>query len=51
MMERYLSYVREKLKEILLNQNFTGNLTIEINIKDGGITNMNVCPKESVRMN
>lgn len=50
-MESYLSYIREKLKTILQNKNFTGKLEIEVNVKEGGITNMNIAPKESVKFN
>lgn len=49
-MESYLSHIREKLKEILQKDRFIGKLEIEINVKDGGITNMNIAPKESVKL-
>lgn len=49
-MESYLSYIREKLKEILLNKNFTGKLEIEVNAKEGSITNMNIGTRESVKI-
>lgn len=49
-MESYVSYIRDKLKEILNNKNFIGKLEVEINIKDGGITNMNIALRESVKI-
>lgn len=49
-MESYLSYIREKLKNMLNNKDFIGKLEVEINIKDGGIVNMNISPRESVKI-
>lgn len=48
-MENYLSHIRDKLKEVLQKDKFIGKLEVEINIKDGGITNMNIAPRESVK--
>lgn len=50
LMESYLSYIREKLKEILQKKEFIGKLEVEVNVKDGGITNMNIASKESVKI-
>lgn len=49
-MESYLSYIREKLKQVLQNKNFIGKLEVEVNIKDGGIVNMNISVRESVKI-
>lgn len=49
-MENYLSCIRDKLKEVLINKNFTGKLEIEINAKEGGITNMNIGVRESIKI-
>lgn len=49
-MESYVTYIREELKKILYNKDFVGKLEIEINIKDGAISNMNIAPRESVKI-
>lgn len=49
-MESYLSYIREKLKTILQNKDFIGKLEVEVNVKDGGIVNMNIATRESVKI-
>lgn len=49
-MESYLSYIREKLKEILNKDKFTGKLEVEVNVKENGITNMNIAVKESIKI-
>ncbi len=49
-MEKYLLYIMGKLKELLSNNNFIGKLEIEINIKNGGIVNMNISSRESVKI-
>lgn len=49
-MESYLSYIREKLKIIIQNENFTGKLEVEVNVKAGGIVNMNIATRESVKI-
>lgn len=49
-MENYISCIREKLKEALNKNSFIGKLETEINIKDGGITNMNIALRESVKI-
>lgn len=46
----YIEYVHIKLKEILRNSNFIGKLEVEINIKNGAITNMNIAPREFVKI-
>lgn len=50
LMESYLSYIRDKLKPILNNKYFIGKLEVEINVKDGGIVNMNIAARESVKI-
>lgn len=49
-MESYLSYMREKLKNILNDKDFIGRLEVEINVKEGGIVNMNIATRESVKI-
>lgn len=49
-MESYLSYIREKLKTALQNKNFVGKLEVEVNVKEGGIVNMNIATRESVKI-
>lgn len=49
-MESYLSYIREKLKTILKDENFIGKLEVEVNVKYGSITNMNIASRESVKI-
>lgn len=49
-METYLSYIREKLKTILQNKDFIGKLEVEVNVKEGGIVNMNISTRESVKI-
>lgn len=49
-MESYISHIREKLKQILLTKDFFGKLEIEINVKDGAITNMNIAPNQSIKI-
>lgn len=49
-MESYLAYIREELKNILKKEKFIGKLEVEVNIKDGGIVNMNIAPRESVKL-
>lgn len=48
-MEWYISQIREKLKLRLTDINFVGNVKFEVNIKDGGIVNMNFDQRESLR--
>ncbi len=49
-MESYLAIIREELKEILNKVGFIGRLDVEINVKEGGITNMNIAPRRSVKI-
>lgn len=49
-MESYLSIVREKLEKELNNEHFIGRLEVEVNIKNGGIVNMNIATRESVKI-
>lgn len=48
--EDYISIIREKLKEILNKSKFIGKLEVEVNVKDGGIVNMNIAPRESIKI-
>lgn len=49
-MENYLLYIRNKLKDILNNKNFIGKLEVEVNVKNGGVVNMNIATRESVKI-
>lgn len=50
MIEDYLACIREKLKAMLANSEMIGRLEVEINVKNGGIVNMNIAPRESVKI-
>lgn len=49
-MERYVTVFREKLKDILKNPEFIGKMDVEVNAKQGSITNMNIGVRESVKI-
>lgn len=49
-MDNYLAYIKDKLKEVLNNTNFIGKIEVEVNIKNGGIVNMNIATRESVKL-
>lgn len=50
MTDPYVVYINEKLKEVLLKHDFIGKLEVEINIKNGAISNMNIASRESIKI-
>lgn len=49
-LDKYLFEVRSKLEDKLQDQDFIGKISFEINIKCGGIVNMNIDHRESVKV-
>lgn len=48
--DAYLLEIQKDLESILRQEGFFGKLEVEINIKDGAITNMNIAPRRSVKL-
>ncbi len=48
-LEWYISEVRIRVKSMLLDEKFVGNIKFEFNIKNSDIVNMNVDKRESIR--
>ena len=48
--EKYIFIIRNRLMDILEKREYIGNIIFEVNIKHGGITNMNIIPREFVKI-
>lgn len=49
--EGYIEHIKDTLKSVLQDKDYIGKLEIEVNIKDGAITNMNIAPRKWVKIN
>lgn len=47
--EWYISRIRDAIVNKANKEGFIGSLCFEVNIKEGGISNMNILSKESLR--
>jgi len=48
--QKYLDYIKKEL-EYLKESKFTGHMDFSVNLKLGGIANMNIGVNQSIKMN
>lgn len=48
--DSYVIYIGQELEVILRDKDFVGKLDVEINIKQGAISNMNIAARKSVKL-
>jgi hypothetical protein len=48
--DKYIFEIKNKLADKLQDVNFVGKISFEVNCKCGGITNMNIDHRESIKV-
>lgn len=48
--ERYVQRIKKELTDILQNQEYIGNIEFRVNIKFGGLVNMNITSEKCVKI-